>query len=86
MKEKIFVIACGGTGGHLTPGIALAEEFLARGHKSVLIVSKKVVDQNLCSAYPHLSFVQFPGVGFSKKIYSWPKFIWYPMFGLAFSQ
>ena len=77
MKEKIFVIACGGTGGHLTPGIALAEELLARGHKCVLVVSKKTVDQNLCSAYPHLSFVQFPGVGFSKKIYSWPKFIYF---------
>lgn len=76
MKEKLFVIACGGTGGHLTPGIALAEEFLSRGHKCVLIVSKKSVDQKLCSAYPHISFIQFPGIGFSKKILSWPKFIY----------
>lgn len=77
MSEKIFVIACGGTGGHLTPGIALAEEFLARGHKCVLIVSKKLVDQSLCSAYPNISFVQFPGIGFSKKIYTWPKFLYF---------
>ena len=75
MKEKIFVIACGGTGGHLTPGIALGEELLARGYKCVLIVSKKGVDQSLCSMYPHLSFVQFPGVGFSKNVWSWPNFI-----------
>ena len=76
MNEKVFVIACGGTGGHLTPGIALAEELSARGHKCVLVISKKVVDQSFCSAYPHLSFVQFPGIGFSRKIRSWPKFVY----------
>jgi UDP-N-acetylglucosamine--N-acetylmuramyl-(pentapeptide) pyrophosphoryl-undecaprenol N-acetylglucosamine transferase len=77
MKEKLFVIACGGTGGHLTPGIALAEEFLSRGHKCVLIISKKLVDQKLCSAYPHITFIKFPGVGFSKNIFALPKFIYF---------
>ena len=77
MNEKIFVIACGGTGGHLTPGIALAEELSMRGHKCVLVVSKKAVDQKFCSAYPHFSFVQFPGIGFSKNFLSWPKFLYF---------
>lgn len=73
---KTFVIACGGTGGHLSPGIAIAEELIARGHKCILIVSNKNVDQKLCSAYPQIPFIQFPGIGFSKKICTWPKFFY----------
>ena len=73
---KTFVIACGGTGGHLSPGIAIAEELIARGHKCVLIISNKNVDQKLCSAYPQIPFIQFPGIGFPKKMYIWPKFFY----------
>ena len=74
---KTFVIACGGTGGHLSPGIAIAEELMARGHKCILLISNKNVDQQLCSAYPKIPFIQFPGIGFSKKkIYLWPKFFY----------
>lgn len=71
---KTFVIACGGTGGHLSPGIAIAEELMAQGHKCILIISNKNVDQKLCSAYPQIPFIQFPGVGFSKRMRTWPKF------------
>ncbi len=71
---KTFVIACGGTGGHLSPGIAVAEELIKRGEKCILVVSKKAIDQKLCEAYPAIPFVQFPGVGFSKAIYKWPQF------------
>ncbi len=39
------MIACGGTGGHLFPGIAVAETLLARGHTVQLLVSEKAVDQ-----------------------------------------
>ena len=73
---KTFVIACGGTGGHLSPGIAIAEELMSRGHKCILIISHKHVDQKLCAAYPQIPFIQFPGIGFSKKIYIWPKFFY----------
>lgn len=43
-------IACGGTGGHLYPGLAVAEELLARGCTVTLLVSAKAVDQQALSA------------------------------------
>ena len=60
-----YLIACGGTGGHLAPGIALAEALRARGHDAVLIVSRKQVDAKLCSQYPELRFEPLPGRPFS---------------------
>jgi len=62
-----FVITCGGTGGHLTPGIALARKLSAKGHKCHLIISQKKVDARLIEKYPDLDFVPVPGVGFSLK-------------------
>src|SRR5690625_1586161 len=59
------LISCGGTGGHLTPGIALAEGLLARGHTCWLLISRKKVDARLVQKYPHLSFVKCPGAPFS---------------------
>src|SRR5262245_58448378 len=38
------VIACGGTGGHLFPGLAVAEVLGARGHGVVLFIVEKEVD------------------------------------------
>ncbi|MBM3520880.1 MAG: hypothetical protein FJX63_08965, partial [Alphaproteobacteria bacterium] len=32
MKRATFVLAAGGTGGHLFPAQALAEELVRRGH------------------------------------------------------
>src|SRR2546423_15312284 len=60
-----FVISCGGTGGHLSPGIALAEGLAPRGHESVLLVSRKKVDARLLEKYSHLRFERVPGMGFS---------------------
>jgi len=60
-----FVISCGGTGGHLSPGISLAEGLAARGHEAVLLVSQKKVDARLLEKYPHLRFARMPGTGFS---------------------
>lgn len=50
------VIACGGTGGHLFPGIAVAEELTAMGHEVLLIISEKKVDAEACAKYEHLKF------------------------------
>jgi len=59
-----FLISCGGTGGHLSPGIALAEGLVARGHEATLLISHKKVDARLIAKYPRLRFVRLPGTGF----------------------
>jgi UDP-N-acetylglucosamine--N-acetylmuramyl-(pentapeptide) pyrophosphoryl-undecaprenol N-acetylglucosamine transferase len=62
-----FLISCGGTGGHLSPGISLAEGLAARGHESILLVSRKKVDGRLLEKYPQLRFERMPGTGFSLR-------------------
>ncbi len=41
-----IVLAAGGTGGHIFPAEALAEELIARGRKVVLITDKRFADYN----------------------------------------
>ncbi|AHF89487.1 UDP-N-acetylglucosamine--N-acetylmuramyl-(pentapeptide) pyrophosphoryl-UDP N-acetylglucosamine transferase [Opitutaceae bacterium TAV5] len=60
-----FLILCGGTGGHLTPGIALAEGLIARGHRPLLLVSHKQIDARLLAKYPRLAFEKIPGAPLS---------------------
>lgn len=56
-----FIIACGGTGGHLTPGIALAEQLQDRGHTALLLISEKRIDTKLAGKYSALRFEKIPG-------------------------
>lgn len=65
--SKKFLIICGGTGGHLSPGIAVAEELLSRGHRCALVISNKQVDSRLVQKYEHLDFVKVPGAAFGKR-------------------
>lgn len=62
-----YLISCGGTGGHLSPGIALAEALASRGHTAVLLISHKRVDARLVEKYPHLRFERIPGSPFTLK-------------------
>jgi UDP-N-acetylglucosamine--N-acetylmuramyl-(pentapeptide) pyrophosphoryl-undecaprenol N-acetylglucosamine transferase len=57
-----ILIACGGTGGHLFPGIAVAEAMLARGHEVMLLISEKKVDSEASAKYKHLTFKTMPAV------------------------
>ena len=50
------VIACGGTGGHLFPGIAVAQQLKAMGHSPVLLISRKDVDAEASKKYGDLEF------------------------------
>ena len=59
------LIICGGTGGHLSPGIALAEELKSRGFSSTLCISQKSIDTAIAQKYGHIGFERFPGKGFS---------------------
>lgn len=60
-----YIISCGGTGGHLSPGIALAEGLAERGNSATLLISQKRVDARLIEKYPHLRFVPIPGTPFT---------------------
>ncbi len=50
------IIACGGTGGHLFPGIAVAQELKSRGHEVLLLISEKKVDAQASKKYSELRF------------------------------
>jgi UDP-N-acetylglucosamine--N-acetylmuramyl-(pentapeptide) pyrophosphoryl-undecaprenol N-acetylglucosamine transferase len=56
------VIACGGTGGHLFPGLAVAERLRARGHEVMLFVSEKEVD-SLALSGRTFRFEKLPTIG-----------------------
>lgn len=51
-----LVVACGGTGGHLFPGIAVAEVWRKRGGEVMLIISEKQIDTLATEGFGHLRF------------------------------
>lgn len=61
-KSHKILIACGGTGGHLFPGIAVAQAMLNRGHEVRLLISEKKVDAEASAKYAGLRFETVPAV------------------------
>ncbi|MBL9138609.1 MAG: undecaprenyldiphospho-muramoylpentapeptide beta-N-acetylglucosaminyltransferase [Verrucomicrobiales bacterium] len=59
------VIACGGTGGHLYPGMAVAERLYERGAAVTLAISEKEVDQRAVRDDARFEILTLPAVGFS---------------------
>ena len=57
------VIACGGTGGHLFPGLAVAEVLRERGHEVLLFVSEKEIDSLALSSRAEFRFEKLPTIG-----------------------
>ncbi len=76
-KPLNVMIACGGTGGHLFPGIAVAQQLRHMGHHPVLLISRKEVDAEASSKYGELEFHTVQAVAkpplFSLRM---PAFIW----------
>jgi UDP-N-acetylglucosamine--N-acetylmuramyl-(pentapeptide) pyrophosphoryl-undecaprenol N-acetylglucosamine transferase len=60
------VIACGGTGGHLFPGLAVGEELRRRGCRVTLMVSPKEVDQQAIASISDMEIVTLPAVGLNR--------------------
>lgn len=59
------LIACGGTGGHLAPGIALAEALVSQDWECTLIISNKQVDSRLVKKYSQFGYEAVDGRPFS---------------------
>lgn len=79
-----FIISCGGTGGHLSPGISLAEGLRERGHETLLLISEKKVDTRLSEKYPHLRFERIPGIGFSWRPWRLVRCLWAQIKAVAY--
>lgn len=60
-----IVIACGGTGGHLFPGMAVGERLVERGVEVTLVVSSKEVDRRSLGGDHPFTVLTLPAVGFS---------------------
>ncbi|MGD9895620.1 MAG: undecaprenyldiphospho-muramoylpentapeptide beta-N-acetylglucosaminyltransferase [Candidatus Methylacidiphilaceae bacterium] len=77
MTKPHVVIACGGTGGHLLPGLAVAEELRRRGKEVCLLLSEKPIDRTALEGEGDYPWETLPAVGwpgaFSAKT---PAFFW----------
>jgi len=76
-KTPFVAIACGGTGGHLFPGLAVAEELKKRGCTVALLISPKDVDQQAVKSARGFEIFTLPAVGLQNKNYfSFAKSFW----------
>lgn len=62
-----IAIACGGSGGHLFPGVALAEEFADFNIQTELFITSKKVDDAGVSTLKDIEIHKLPGRPFSLK-------------------
>jgi UDP-N-acetylglucosamine--N-acetylmuramyl-(pentapeptide) pyrophosphoryl-undecaprenol N-acetylglucosamine transferase len=64
-----IAIACGGTGGHLFPGLAVAAELKKRGCKVAVLISPKEIDQQAVTSARDVEIVTLPAVGLQNRNY-----------------
>ncbi|OAI57014.1 hypothetical protein AYO49_00410 [Verrucomicrobiaceae bacterium SCGC AG-212-N21] len=65
-NKRHVLIACGGTGGHLFPGIAVGEVLQSRGHEVTLLISEKKIDSLAASGHSALKFEKMPFLAMPK--------------------
>ena len=61
-----LIIACGGTGGHLFPGIAVAESLIKKGGVPLLIISQKEIDALAMEGHSDLEYECLASIGMPK--------------------
>ena len=66
MKRVVF--ASGGSGGHLAPAIALAQQSMAYGVRAWIATTEKQVDKRMRESYPELDFIGWKGVGYDGSL------------------
>ncbi|MGH7943258.1 MAG: undecaprenyldiphospho-muramoylpentapeptide beta-N-acetylglucosaminyltransferase, partial [Limisphaerales bacterium] len=68
-RTPFVAIACGGTGGHLFPGIAVAEALKRRGCKTGLLISPKDIDQQAVKGARELEIFTLPAIALQNRNY-----------------
>ena len=68
-NAPFIAIACGGTGGHLFPGLAVAEQLKQHGCDVALLISPKDVDQQAVKSAPGMEIFTLPAVALQNKNY-----------------
>lgn len=64
MEERLKIaIACGGTGGHIFPGLATGYELVARGHEVTLWLAGKDIESDAVKDWPG-KIITIPSEGF----------------------
>ena len=66
MPSTSVAIACGGTGGHFFPGLAVAEQLVQRDCTVTLLISPKEVDQQAVRTASGMEIVTLPAVGLQR--------------------
>jgi UDP-N-acetylglucosamine--N-acetylmuramyl-(pentapeptide) pyrophosphoryl-undecaprenol N-acetylglucosamine transferase len=68
-KAPFIAIACGGTGGHLFPGLAVAGQLQQRGCAVALLISPKEIDQQAVKSTQGMEIFTLPAVGLQNRNY-----------------
>ncbi|MFP4434760.1 MAG: UDP-N-acetylglucosamine--N-acetylmuramyl-(pentapeptide) pyrophosphoryl-undecaprenol N-acetylglucosamine transferase [Phycisphaerae bacterium] len=76
MHDAIYIFAGGGTGGHLYPGLAVAEELqrLHRNARVVMACSNRAIDRRILDMTPH-AIVPQPVLPVPRSSRGWGKFL-----------
>ena len=73
---KRIAIACGGTGGHLFPGLAVGDALVASGCEVTLLVSSREVDQTGVKSAYGMEVESLPVVGLSRNLPQFAASFW----------
>ena len=68
-NAPFIAIACGGTGGHLFPGLAVAEQLKQHGCDVALLISPKDVDQQAVKSAPGMEIFTLAAVALQNENY-----------------